>query len=244
MLLLDYDGTLAPIVPHPDAACLSPTMQDVLSALAKHPRYRVAIVSGRTLDDLRRRVPGNGLSLAGNHGLEIEGVGGRYEYPEVQRWRPQIHALVQALQRDLAQIPGAFIEDKGVTLSVHYRGVPEAWVTTVKERLRARVGPALAAGVFTLRTGKAVLEVRPDVPWNKGMAVGWMVDRLRQEMSTGNVLAIYLGDDDTDEDVFRVLASSGIGIVVGSNRRGSAAHYWVESVEEVERFLRVLRELA
>jgi trehalose 6-phosphate phosphatase len=243
VLLLDYDGTLTPIVSHPDAARLSPTMAELVSRLAKHPRYRVAVVSGRAVDDLRRRVAGNGLSLAGNHGLEIEGPDGRYEYPEVQRVRPHIRALAEALRRDLAEIPGALIEDKGVTLSVHYRGVPETWVRTVQERLEERIRPAVEAGVVQLRPGKAVFEVRPHVPWDKGEAVRWMVDRLRQDLPPTGVLAIYLGDDETDEDAFRVLASTGIGIVVGSNRQHSAAHYWVESVEEVERFLRALHEL-
>jgi alpha,alpha-trehalase len=242
VLLLDYDGTLTPIVPHPDAARLSPMMADLVSGLAKHPRYRVAIVSGRALDDLRRHVAVNGLFLGGNHGLEIEGPEGRYEYPEIQRMRPHIQTLMKALRDDLAEIPGAVIEDKGVTLSVHYRGVPETWVRTVKDRLDERMRPAVEAGLLRLRTGKAVLEVRPNVPWDKGEAVRWMVDRLRQDRSPTSILAIYLGDDETDEDAFRAVASTGIGIVVGSDRQRSAAHYWVESVEEVERFLRVLYE--
>jgi trehalose 6-phosphate phosphatase len=242
VLLLDYDGTLTPIVSHPDAACLSPTMAELVSGLAKHPRYRVAIVSGRALDNLRRCVAVNGLFLGGNHGLEIEGPEGRYEYPEVRRVRPHIQALVEALRRDLAEIPGVLIEDKGVTLSVHYRGVPETWVRTLRERLDERIRPAVEAGLLRLRSGKAVLEVRPDVPWDKGEAVRWMVERLRQDRAATSMLAVYLGDDETDEDAFRALASTGIGIVVGSDRQRSAAHYWVESVEDVERFLRVLHE--
>jgi trehalose-phosphatase len=241
-LLLDYDGTLTPIVAHPDAARLSPAMLEILSALGAHARYRLAIVSGRALDDLRRRVTGDGLALAGNHGLEIEAPDGRYEHPEVPRLRAHIHALAQALQSDLAEVPGVLIEDKGATLSVHYRMVPDAWVQTVKARLALRIRPAVEAGVVSLRSGKAVLEVRPHVAWDKGEAVRWMVDRLRHGLSPAGVLAIYLGDDETDEDAFRVLAATGIGIVVGSSRQGSAAHYWVDSVEAVERFLRALCE--
>jgi alpha,alpha-trehalase len=243
VLLLDYDGTLTPIVPHPDDAYLRPAMQELLSVLARHPRYRVAVVSGRALDDLRGRVAGGVLYLAGNHGLEIEGPGGRHEYPEVRRLRPQIRALAQALQRDLAGVPGVLIEDKGMTLSVHYRRVPAACVPTLKARFMAHAGPAVRAGGFRLGTGKAVLEVRPHVPWDKGEAVRWIVERLRQDLPTASLLAIYVGDDDTDEDAFRVLTSTGIGIVVGSDRRHSAARYFVESVEEVERFLKGLSEL-
>jgi trehalose-phosphatase len=244
VLLLDYDGTLTPIVPHPDTARLSPTMQAVLGVLVAHPRYRVGIVSGRALADLQERVTGKGFYLAGNHGLEIEGPEGRYVCPEAKPLRPRIHALAQALRRDLAGIPSVLVEDKGVTLSVHYRRVPEACVPLVKERLLARVSPAVEAQVFTIRTGKAVLEVRPHVAWDKGEAVRWIVERLRQEKPTGSALAIYLGDDETDEDAFRVLTSTGIGIVVGSNHHHSAAAYYVESVGEVERFLTILSELA
>jgi trehalose 6-phosphate phosphatase len=243
VLLLDYDGTLTPIVPHPDAARLSPTMQTVLRALCTHPRYRVGIVSGRALADLQALLTGNGFYLAGNHGLEIEGPEGRYLYPEAQALRPRIHALTQALRCDLAGIPGVLIEDKGVTLSVHYRRVPAAHVPMLKERVRVRAGPAVEAKMLTIRTGKAILEVRPHVPWDKGEAVRWIVERLRQEKPIVNVLALYLGDDETDEDAFRVLTSTGIGIVVGGGRDDSAAAYYVESVEEVERFLTILSEL-
>jgi trehalose-phosphatase len=155
-----------------------------------------------------------------------------------------MQALTQALQRDLAEIPGVLIEDKGLTLSVHYRGVPAASAPLVKERLFARAGPAVEAGLLALRTGKAVLEVRPCVPWGKGEALRWIVQRLRQDMPTASLLAIYVGDDDTDEDAFHVLAPTDVGIVVGSDRHYSGATYYVESVEEVERFLRCLRELA
>jgi trehalose 6-phosphate phosphatase len=243
VLLLDYDGTLTPIAPRPDAAHLSPTMQTVLRSLSAHPRYRVGIVSGRALADLHELMAGNGFYLAGNHGLEIEGPEGRYVSPEAQALRPRIHALAQALRRDLAGIPGVLIEDKGVTLSVHYRRVPTAYVPMVKERVHVRAGPAVEAKMLTISTGKAILEVRPYVPWDKGEAVQWIVERLRQAKPTVGVLVIYLGDDETDEDAFRVLTSSGIGIVVGGDRHDSAASYYVDSVEEVERFLTILREL-
>ncbi len=218
-------------------------MQTVLRALSAHPRYRLGIVSGRALADLQGLVAGDGFYLAGNHGLEIEGPEGRYVSPEAQARRPRIQTLAQALRRDLAGIPGVLIEDKGVTLSVHYRRVPTACVPKVQERVRVRAGPAVAAKMLTIRTGKAIVEVRPSVPWDKGEAVRWIVARLRQAEPTVSVLAIYLGDDETDEDAFRVLTSTGIGIVVGGDRHDSAAAYYVESVAEVERFLTRLREL-
>jgi trehalose 6-phosphate phosphatase len=239
-LLLDFDGTLAPIVSDPAAACPSPSMRAVLEVLARHPRYRLALISGRGLADLRRRIGDEGWYLAGNHGLEIEGPAGRYDHPEALRLRPQMTALRHELQAALAQIPGAIVEDKGLTLSVHYRQVPVARVPEVKRQVEHYTRPALESGVLVLRAGKAVLEIRPNVAWGKGEAVRWIIERLRQYPPTTSVLALYLGDDETDEDAFRALPPSGIGIVVGSDRPHSAARYCVDSVDDVERFLGLL----
>jgi trehalose 6-phosphate phosphatase len=243
-LFLDYDGTLTPIVEDPDSARLSPTMERVLTDLMLDPRYRVSIVSGRALADLRPRVRGRGLYLAGNHGLEIEGPGVSYKHPEVWRLRPELGALAQAMKGDLEAIPGAWVEDKGLTLSVHFRRVPATHMAALKARLIRRAGPGIDAGRLALRTGKAVLEVRPRVQWSKGEVVRWILEQIRLESPTAGVLALYIGDDDTDEDAFHVLDSAGVGIVVGSDRRGSAAHYYVESTAEVGQLLTVLSTLS
>jgi trehalose-phosphatase len=243
VLLLDYDGTLTPIVNEPDAARLSPTMQQLLDMLAQRPCYRVAIVSGRALADLRTRVHGNRLYLAGNHGLEIEGPGIRYDHPAVQRLRPHMDAVAEAMRHDLREVPGAWVEDKGYTLSIHVRRVPAAVVPEVRARLFHHAGPAVDRGLLALRTGKAVLEVRPCVSWDKGEAVRWIVDRVRMEKPDASLGVICMGDDDTDEDAFSVLGPADVGIVVGSDRHHSAARYYVESVEDTERFLMILREL-
>jgi trehalose 6-phosphate phosphatase len=242
-LCCDYDGTLTPIVADPAAAHLDPVMQQVLAVLARHPRYRVVVVSGRALADLRLRVTERGLYLAGNHGLEIAGPGITYHHPEARRFQPQITALVQALRYDLAEFPGAWVEDKGLTLTVHVRQVPAACLPAVEQRVLRRVRPILAAQQCVLRTGKAVLEVRPAVPWDKGTAVCRLVDHVRTEAPAACVLPIYIGDDNTDEDAFRALATAGLGIVVGEKARCSAAHYALESVAQVTKFLALLSAL-
>jgi trehalose 6-phosphate phosphatase len=144
----------------------------------------------------------------------------------------------------LEAIPGAWVEDKGLTLSVHFRRVPAARVPEVKTRLIKHVGPDIDAGRVALRTGKAVLEIRPRVQWNKGEAVRWILEQIRLERPADSRLALYLGDDDTDEDAFRILASAGVGIVVGNDRHGSAAPFYVESPAEVEQLLTVLSTLS
>jgi len=243
-VLLDYDGTLTPLMTDPTAACLSPTTRQVLAALAHHPRYQVAIVSGRALSDLQARVAGLTRYLAGNHGLEIAGPGMVYCHPEAVQCQPQLQALAEALQHTLETIPGAWVEDKGLTLTVHVREVPAPYVPLVQRRVLRLLRPALEARVLVLRTGKAVVEVRPAVKWDKGEAVRWIVEHMRRGQPATDVFPVYIGDDETDEDAFRVLSAAGLGILVGSERLSSTAHYCVESVEETTQFLAVLSGLA
>ena len=242
-LFLDYDGTLTPIVADPAEARLSLAVRRVLTALACHPRYRVAIVSGRALADLRACVDIAPIWLAGNHGLEIEGAGPAYQHPGALRLRPQLAALARALQCELREIPGALVEDKGLSLTVHTRRTPALLVPTVKRRVFLLARPAIDAGLLTIRTGKAIWEVRPRVKWDKGKAVRWILEQIRREMSPARVVTVYMGDDDTDEDAFRALGSAGIGIVVGDDRHDSAASYSVESVAQTAQFLALLNAL-
>jgi len=243
VLHLDYDGTLTPIVAHPADARLSRMTRHLLTALAGHRRYRVAIVSGRALADLRACIGIESIWLAGNHGLEIEGPGVLYCHPGARRLRPQMEALARALSHALAEIPGAWVEDKGLTLAVHLRSVPAPSVPRVQCQLLRLAGPALAAGTWTLRTGKAVLEIRPNVPWDKGSAVRWITERACQDVPPASRLAVYIGDDETDEDAFGAVGPTGIGIRVGDDQPSSAAHYYVDSVDHVTQFLSRLSEV-
>jgi trehalose 6-phosphate phosphatase len=243
-LLLDYDGTLTPIVTDPATAYLSPAMQQILTALVYHPRYQIAIVSGRALADLQGRAEGLALYMAGNHGLQIAGPEIEYCHPEAVQMQPQLRTLTQELQQALETIPGAWVEDKGLTLTVHMRKVPTAYVPLVQRRVLRLIRPALEARALALRTGKAVLEVRPAIKWDKGSALRWIVDHMCLSRSASHMCPIYIGDDETDEDAFQALGTAGLRILVGCDRLSSAAHYYVESVEQAMQFLAMLRGLA
>jgi trehalose 6-phosphate phosphatase len=242
-LLLDYDGTLTPIVTDPAAAYLSPAMRQILTALVHHPRYQVAMVSGRALADLRERAEGLALYLAGNHGLEIAGPEIAYSHPEAVQLQPQLRTLAQDLQQELETIPGAWVEDKGLTLTVHTREVPTAYIPLVQRRVLRLLRSALEARALALRTGKAVLEVRPAIKWDKGGALRWIVDHMCLSQSASGMFPVYIGDDETDEDAFQALGTAGLGILVGCDRLSSAAHYYVESVEQTMQFLAMLSGL-
>jgi trehalose-phosphatase len=135
------------------------------------------------------------------------------------------------------------VEDKGLTLTVHIREVPTTYVPLVQRRVWRVLRPALEARTLVLRTGKAVLEVRPAIKWDKGDALRWIVEHMCLSQSASGMFPIYIGDDDTDEDAFQALGATGLGILVGCDRLSSAAHYCVESVEQAGQFLAMLSRL-
>jgi trehalose 6-phosphate phosphatase len=186
------------------------------------------VVSGRDLADLVPRVGVDGIAYAGNHGLEIAGPGYQFRDPGAVERMGELAGVVGELAAELAAVAGAWVQDKGLSASVHYRQVSPELVPAVREAVERVVGPYL--GRFVLRAGKMVVEVRPAVDWHKGRAVRWLADRL------GGGVAIFLGDDQTDEDAFAALPD-GVTVLVGPDRP-TAARYRVESPDEVARFLR------
>jgi trehalose-phosphatase len=242
-LLLDYDGTLTPIVTDPATAYLSPAMQQILTALVQHPRYQVAMVSGRALADLQGRAAGLARYMAGNHGLQIAGPEIDYCHPEAVQLQSHLQLLAEDLQQELETIPGVWVEDKGLTLTVHTRRVPTAYVPLVQRLVLRVLRSALETRTLVLRTGKAVLEVRPAIKWDKGEALRWIVEHMCLSRSASGMCPVYIGDDETDEDAFQALGAAGLGILVGCDRLSSAAHYYVESIEQAMQFLAMLSGL-
>jgi trehalose-phosphatase len=166
-----------------------------------------------------------------------------YCHPEAVQLQSLLRTLAQDLQRELETIPGAWVEDKGLTLTVHTRGVPTTYVPLVQRRVLRLLRSALEASMLVLRTGKAVLEVRPAIKWDKGSALRWIVDHMCLQRSASHMFPVYIGDDETDEDAFQALGTAGLGILVGCDRLSSAAHYYVESVEQTMQFLAMLSGL-
>jgi alpha,alpha-trehalase len=230
-LFLDYDGTLTPIVEHPEDAVLADEARGVLRRLAA--RYPVAIVSGRDLEDVRARVGIEGLTYAGCHGFEIAGPRGNRVHEAAAAAAPQLGAAADMVAHDTRGIPGVQLERKRFTLAVHYRRAPEARVRDVHEAvLRARARhPALR-----ITEGKKVYELQPDVDWDKGRAVLWLIETLKLE----DALPVYIGDDATDEDAFRTLAQRGVGIAVQEAPRPTAAAYSLAGPAEVLELLAAL----
>lgn len=236
LLGLDFDGTLAPIVPRPEDAALLPAVRPTLDALASRDDTHIALISGRALEDVRRRVVLDSVYYAGNHGLEIDGPGVHRVHEAAREARQALADLARSLEQALGGIAGAIVEDKGLTLSVHFRLVER----DDEERVRGLVHETgRHFGQLRLTEGKKVVEIRPDVDWHKGRAFRFLRDTLEERFGRGP--AIFIGDDRTDEDAFRELGETDCSIVVGDPpQHESVAQACLRSPDEVAEFLRGL----
>jgi trehalose-phosphatase len=231
ILFTDFDGTLVPICDKPLAVVAGDEVRMLLKSLAK--QGGVAVVSGRDLADLCPRVRVEGITYAGNHGLEIRGPGYEYRVPAAVDRVGELRAIVAELTHALSGVLSAWVQNKELTASVHYRQVEPTQVPQVFEIVERVTAPHREH--FELRQGKMVLEVRPRVNWHKGEALKWLWTKME---ATPTTIGIYLGDDATDEDAFAALPD-GVTVLVGSPRP-SEARYRLTGPDEVIEFLRWL----
>jgi trehalose-phosphatase len=230
LILLDVDGTLAPIVPRPELAVVPEETLAIIAALAATPGVTVGLVTGRSAADARRMVGVDGLWVIGNHGLELQRPDGGVEIELAAADYADVMARVaDRLAPVVAAVPGARLENKIWTLSVHYRQVAAGSVAD----FRSAVGNIVADEGLTVRDGKQVIEVRPPVPVDKGTAVVGLVRRLSGRAGLAGASVLFAGDDVTDEDAFRALRAQVPGAVtvrVGDAEDGrvSAAEYRVD----------------
>jgi trehalose-phosphatase len=232
VFFLDYDGTLTPIVSKPELAVLSQTMQTCLKQLCE--QHTVAIISGRELADVRRCVGLDTLYYAGNHGLEIASPGqDDVAYMAGSECRADMDAMYHHLQEHLGEIKGILIENKTYTLSVHYRLVDACYMPRIEHAVRQVASQHTG---ISMHHGKKVLELRATHAWNKGDAVGYLLEKIQHTHT--HVLPIYIGDDVTDEDAFRVVQSLGTGVLVAEKARQTAADFYVSNTDDVLLFLK------
>ncbi|XP_036222816.1 uncharacterized protein Tps1 [Bactrocera oleae] len=200
-LLLDYDGTLAPIAPHPDLATLSPEIKNVLFKLSNHSDVYVAVISGRNVDNVKRMVGIEGITYAGNHGLEIlHPDGSKFVHPMPIEYEDKVSHLLKALQDSVCR-DGAWVENKGALLTFHYRETPAELRPAMIEKAR---GLIIKYG-FKATEAHCALEARPPVQWNKGRASIYILRTSFGVDWSERIKIIYVGDDLTDEDAMVAL---------------------------------------
>ncbi len=227
-LFLDYDGTLTPIVNRPEDAILSDEMRSLMLELAD--RTNLAVVSGRDLADVQDKVGLESIHYAGSHGYDISGPEGmRMQHEDARESLPDIGRAERELTEQLADVPGAHVERKHFAIAVHYREAAEKDIG----RIESAVDEAVAKhGKLRKKGGKKIFELQPDVTWDKGRAVLWLLEQL--DLTGSDVLPVYIGDDVTDEDAFEALHDRGIGIRVGPPEEATSAHYLLQDTEELE----------
>ena len=236
-VFLDYDGTLTPIVNDPARAVLADSMRRAVRVLSE--RCTVGIISGRDLQDVKRLVGLEDLVYAGSHGFDIDGPEHRrLTSQRGEEFLPDLDRAEQRLRKALESIEGAQVERKRFSIAVHYRMVADRDHPAVEEAVdRVREDfPRLRKG-----HGKKVYELQPDLDWNKGKALLWILETLGLDSSGSYPL--YVGDDVTDEYAFGAVRDRGLGIVVTEEPRFSEARYVLKNPDEVRAFLEELASL-
>ncbi len=233
IFLLDYDGTLTPIVKRPGIADLSKQRKKVLRRLAK--KFIIGIISGRKLKDIRKRVGIKGIYYVGNHGFEIHGPSTNITFGAAKLSRQSAAAIVRELKKKTKKIKGIIIEDKGITFSLHYRLANHKDYVKAKNIFSQVIKPYILRRKVRITYGKKVIEVRPNIAWDKGKACLWLIKTIKKRHVLRDIIPIYAGDDTTDEDAFGVLRKKGITILVGS--RKTKAEFTVKNVYQIYKFL-------
>nr|XP_023013746.1 probable trehalose-phosphate phosphatase 2 [Leptinotarsa decemlineata] len=200
-LLLDYDGTLSPIVAHPDLAKIPSETKTILHSLSQRPEVFVAIISGRSVSNVKNMVGLNSITYAGNHGMEVlypDGSTYRHKLPE--NFEDQVNLLIAKLEKEVVR-DGAWIENKGSTLTFHFRATPENLRGEIEQTAQRIIEEA------NFKVGKAhcALEARPKVDWNKGKVALLLLEKKFGVNWKNDVKVVFAGDDTTDEDAMREL---------------------------------------
>ncbi len=236
VFFLDYDGTLTPIVDRPDLAVLSTEMRSTIAELSK--KYTTAIVSGRMRTDVENLVNIKGLFYAGSHGFDIVGPGFKLIQSEAQETIPLVSEVIKRFHEQLGNIEGLLVEEKKFSVAVHYRLVDEKkHFDQIKKCVEETVK---AHSELRLMHGKKVFEILPAMDWDKGKAVRWIMKAFNLDWD--EVTAVYIGDDTTDEDAFRMVATRGVGVLVAAEPKPSSATYQLNSPDDVKAFFKRMIE--
>lgn len=234
ILMLDFDGTLAPIVQSPKEAKLSIETKDLLEKLCQKSNLYLAIVSGRELEDIKKKIGLPDIIYGGNHGLEGEIFGRQYRFFIPKKILTTLKKIRLQLGKIAEQFDGVFIEDKRIVLSFHYRLVDKQQISIVKTLFKKALASFVKKKLVTIVTGKEVFDIRPGVNCNKGTFAKLVIDKIRTK-TKNKPAVVFIGDDITDEDVFQTL-EDGITIRVGGGRQ-SNAKYNLKNTKEVFKFL-------
>ncbi len=234
ILFLDFDGTLTPIVKSRGKVNLSFQSRNLLQELSNKSNLFMAIISGRKLEDIKKMVGLSNLTYGGNHGLEWSIFDRTDSYPIPEKTLSTLKEILQQLNKIAFQFSGVHIYDKEPVLSLHYRSADRKHIPAIKLQFANTLKPYIENEIISVMPGKMSFEVCPKVEWNKGYLAQLLTEKISIKTKKAP-LVIAIGDDTTDEDMFKKLGQ-GITIKVGKSIK-SEAQYYLKDVRDVIKFL-------
>lgn len=235
IICFDYDGTLSPIVSKPELALLPENTKKALFRLSE--LTNIAVLSGRELTDVTKLVDLPSIYYGGSHGFELKNPDGDIEeIPKADEFLPVLANSFKELQVMLNSLSGIFIERKKFTIAIHYRLLKD---TAMLPSLRISLDNFIKRyPQLRITEGKKVYELKPAIDWDKGKALLHIINKIFGNKNS--VFPIFLGDDLTDEDAFKVIKNWGAGILVGTHEYPTSAEYLLNDTDEVFTFITAL----
>jgi trehalose 6-phosphate phosphatase len=237
-LFLDYDGTLAEFAPTPDTLLPDPELIELVSRLARYPDLlRVVIMSGRRFSHIQALLPVPGILEAGTYGIEYQTwQGERVRLLDFETERPFLDQVKKQWMEIIHGRPGYYLEDKGYSLAIHARTAPEEEARLALAEARRAVSQAIQKDTYHILDGERFIEVAPRIA-DKGQSVSMLLRRFPWP----DAQLVYIGDDDKDEEAFRMVQENGgESILVAREPRATLARYRLESPQEVRKWLAAL----
>lgn len=233
VLMLDFDGTLSPIMPRHEQAYLPKRTRQNLEAINRS--CPVVIISGRPLDNIREKVGVSKFVYAGSHGLEWS-INRESKLKHIPKYVLKMLSKIEKNLENLARkYPKILIEKKPYSVTFHYQFVSHKQESAFKEDLQKFFKPIYKNSRLRVFWDKKTIDIVPQLDWNKGH-IADLIHKHFQEKHKKSLLPIYIGDSETDEDAFIALKESGVTIRVGKNKQ-SAAKYYIKNQKQVDRFL-------
>lgn len=235
-LSFDFDGTLVPLKKNPDDCYLTDNIKESLNQLKK--KVRIAIISGRDLEDLKKRISIDGIFYSGNHGLQIEGPDIRQTHPDAESFKCYLDEIYIKVKELMNRIPGIIVERKTFSFALHYRQVEINLIKELKNLFSEVISSSdIKNKNIKVLPGKMVFEVLPAIDWDKGKTVLFILKNSGEEF-----LPVFIGDDRTDETVFKEIGNRGLTVRIGRSKNTSAK-YFLRRQSEVYKFIKNIREV-
>jgi trehalose-phosphatase len=241
-LVCDYEGTLVPLSQTGEEVHMADTVHEHLVELTRLPSVRLAIISSRSLIELREKINLLNAHYLCNHGLEISGPELNFHHSVAEKFRTIIHEAANTLKTQL-RVERAVVEDRGLSVGLNYRGVMENQVSSLEAKTGNLLANAVRERKVRMEKTRRMIEIVPAVDWDRGKAVKMLYQHYQAEFPGKKILLLYVGDDSMDEPAFRFALQAGIPYKVTQSKI-TDARFYLKMQTEISRVLKLVRENA